>query len=151
MKPFEHVPQRSIVLVAEDALRQPEIQHRIEPEKYGLVIRRRRIRAEVAVVDLVIGSRHLTEQEEPPLAQRIGVLADVRAEPRAGHRTHVLDRVDAEAIHVRLADPVAVSLDQRVDHGRPDRVVVVGIVLQRVDVAVLDLRIRVVVPDLPRR
>jgi hypothetical protein len=52
----------------------------------------------------------------------------------------VLDRIDAKAVHVRFADPIAVGCDGGIDDVRTDGVVIIGIVLEAGDVAVLVFR-----------
>jgi hypothetical protein len=56
----------------------------------------------------------------------------------------VLHRVHAESVDVRLTDPIAVDLAENIDDFVAGRVVVVGIVLERDDVAVLVFGIRIV-------
>src|SRR5262245_24375552 len=48
-------------------------------------------------------------------------------------------RIHTETVNVRLANPIRVCFDKCVDHLRPDRVIVIGVVLEADDVAMLVL------------
>src|SRR5262249_38419620 len=90
------------------ARRQAEVKQRIDAEEHGVVaVLAGSVRADVAVVNRIIGIGEFAEQEKPALAERVGVLADPRAEPGAGQFAHVLHRIHAKAVYVGLADPVA--------------------------------------------
>jgi hypothetical protein len=80
----------------------------------------RRILADVAVVEIVIGLGDLAVQEESMLPEAVGVFANVGAEARAGQRPHMLHRVHAKPIDVPLANPIRVRLNQRINHCRAD-------------------------------
>ena len=114
--------------------------------------RRGGVLADIPVVNIVRGRGYLAEQEEAAFTEAVGVLADVRAKPRAGQRPHVLYSVDTKAVDVDLANPVGVCLDEGIDDVGADRVVVVGVVLERRYVPELVFRGRVEVAYLsPRR
>jgi hypothetical protein len=74
----------------------------------------------------------------------VGVFADVRAEAGTGEFAHVLDGVDSEPVDVRLADPIAISLYEYIYERRAGGIVVIGIILERDDVAMLVLGIGIV-------
>ena len=56
----------------------------------------------------------------------------------------MLDGIDSEPVDIRLTDPVAVRPDENVDEFGASDVVVIRVVFQRRDVAVLVLGIHVV-------
>jgi hypothetical protein len=111
---LQHVAKRRVVAIAVDALGEPEVEHGVEAEEDGVpIVLLRGVLADVAVVDVVRRCRNFAEEEERALAEAVGVLADVRAEARAGQVAHVLHGVHAEAIDVRFANPVAMRGNQR--------------------------------------
>src|SRR5262249_50949323 len=106
------------------------------PKKTVSLPSHRSIRTQITVVEIVRRTGNLPKEEELSLAKRIRVLSHVGAKARARNRIHVLHGIDAETVHVGLAYPVTVRLDQGVDHRGASIIVVVGVVLEARDVAV---------------
>ena len=56
----------------------------------------------------------------------------------------MFDSIDSKTVHVGLAHPITVGLDEGIDYLRSDRVIVGRIILQRIDVSMLPLRVPVI-------
>jgi hypothetical protein len=75
---FDDVAQRRVAGVA---LGQAKVEHGIDAEEDGPVaILAGRVLADVAVNYVVVRRSELSKQEEISLAERVGILADIRAE-----------------------------------------------------------------------